>query len=128
MRFTGILTWISTKQNGTSKSGNNWEKVDFTVTENAERYPNVMLFTAFNDKLQQFQGLNIGDMVEVDYDSRVRDWTDNNGNPRKSLELTLFRIQRPGQVPTQPTTPTPAPAPAQSINFNEPQDNDGLPF
>lgn len=131
MKFTGTLSWLSARQNGVSKAGNNWEKVEFVVTEAVEKYPNEMLFTAFNDKLQMFQGLNVGDTVDVDYDSHVRDWTDAKGNARKSLELTLYKIQRVGQEGQ--TTPVPAQLPTQAIptnqkiNFNEQQD-DGLPF
>lgn len=131
MKFTGTLSWLSARQKGVSKTGNQWEKVELVVTEAAEKYPNEMLFTAFNDKLQLFQGMNIGDMVDVDYDSRVRDWTDSKGNARKSLELTLYKIQRVGQAGQ--TTPAPAQLPNQAmptqqpINFNDSQD-DGLPF
>ena len=124
MRFSGQLTWVSTKQGGVSKAGNNWEKVEFTVSENTDRFPNVLLFSALNDKIAQVLALNIGDMVDVDYDAKVRDWTDNKGNARKALELSLFRIQRAGQAAQ---APAPA-APAQPINFNQPQGNDGLPF
>ena len=119
MKFTGLLTWLSPKQEGVSKKGGNWEKVEFTVVENVDRYPSTLLFTAFgSEKIGAMMGFNLGDLVEVDYDARVRDWTDSQGNPRKSLELTLYTIKAAGQPAPITVAQQPVSAP-NTINFGE---------
>lgn len=127
MKFIGRLTWLSPKQEGTSKAGNHWEKVDFVVTENIDRYPSQILCSAMNDKIGQLMGINIGDLVELDYDLHVRDWTTQAGEQRKSMDASLYRITslevRQAATETQGYAATPqqaAPSPASQINFNEP--------
>ena len=141
MKFIGKLTWCSTKQEGTSKAGNHWEKVDFVVTENIDRYPSQVLCSAMNDKIGQLIGINIGDLVEIDFDLRVRDWTTQAGEARKSMDASLYRITSlearqeaaPAIAQAEPTGYAAPPQQASpyttgtQISFNEPQ-QDGLPF
>lgn len=108
MKFTGKLTWCSTKQEGTSKAGNHWEKVDFVVTENVDRYPCQVLCSAMNDKIDQLIGINIGDLVELDFDLRVRDWITKDGDQRKSMDASLWHIV---SLEKQPAPKQPQPVP-----------------
>lgn len=130
MNFQGIFTWVSPKVGGTSKAGNAWEKVEVVVTEDVPRYPSQLLFTAMNDRLQQFKGIKLGDRVSIDYDARVRDWTDKDGNLRKSMDLQIYTIAKVGEA-QQPAAPAQAPA---RISFTQPDpaplpaENDDLPF
>ena len=134
MKFVGNLTWLSTKQEGTSKAGNHWEKVDIVVTENVDRYPNQVLCSALNDKISQLVGINIGDLVEIVFDLRVRDWTTKTGEQRKSMDASLHRITQlearqeaaPETQGFAATNQQAAPTPNSQINFNEAQDE--LPF
>lgn len=124
MKFTGLITWFSPKQEGVSKKGSNWEKVEFTAVENVERYPSTLLFTAFGgDKISALLGFNIGDLVEINYDARVRDWTDSQGNARKSLDLSMYTIRVVGNQPAAPqpvAQPVMQPQPSQAaIKFTE---------
>lgn len=124
MKFVGFLTYVSPKTEGDSRNGNHWEKLEFVVTEQAERYPNTLLFTAFGgEKIGKFVELNIGDLVEVDYDARVRDWTDSQGNARKSLDLSMYTIRVVGNQPAAPqpvAQPMMQPQPSQAaIKFTE---------
>lgn len=147
MRFEGKLTYIGQKQEGTSQAGNAWAKVDIVVTENGTEYPNELLATAWNDKLEQFHGIRQGDDVVVDCDMKVREY-----NGRRYQDIKLWKIAKAGQVvqtavapqpqaETAVMTPTAAKvadlfqaAPVatarkkQDHDFNQPDENDGLPF
>jgi len=131
MKFQGTLTWMSPVAEGVSKAGNAWRKVEIVITEDVERYPNEILVSAFNARVDTLANLQIGQRVEVDYDARVRIWKNAAGEDRRSLELNLYTIAplnavqtvaQPVMQPAQPIQAQPAQA-APKINFdpfNEP--------
>lgn len=147
MKFEGKLTWVSSKQEGTSAAGNAWAKVDIVVTENNTAYPNELLATAWNDKLEQFAGIKVGDDVVVEFDMKVREY-----NGRRYQDIKLWKIAKAGQPVQTATAPqpqaetavmTPTAAKVADLfqaapvatarkkddhDFNQPDENDGLPF
>lgn len=146
MKFEGKLTWVSSKQEGTSAAGNSWAKVDIVVTENNTAYPNELLATAWNDKLEQFAGIKVGDDVVVEYDMKVREY-----NGKRYHDVKLWKITKAGEAPQAATMPQPAteqavmtptaakvadmfqaapiaPTKKTQKDFNQPDESDGLPF
>ena len=102
MTFQGKITYISPKQEGTSQAGKAWQKVDIVVTETGTNYPNELLVTAMNDRLEQFKGIKEGDMVTVDYDLHVREY-----NGRRYQNASLYKIAKV-EVAETATAPSPA--------------------
>lgn len=107
MTFQGKITYISPKTEGTSQAGNAWAKVDIVVTESGTNYPNELLVTAMNDRLDQFKGIKVGDMVTVDYDLRVREY-----NGRRYQNASLYKITK---VEAAETATAPAPATEKAV-------------
>lgn len=131
MIFTGKISFISPKTEGTSQAGNAWKKVEIVVTESGTNYPNELLATAMNDRLEQFAGIKVGDEVTVEYDLRVREY-----NGRHYMNAMLYKISKATPVEnakmpadkaveymTAATQSAPKPVPPQSA----PVYND-LPF
>lgn len=131
MKFQGTLTWMSAVTQGVSKAGNEWRKVEIVITEDVERYPNELLISAFNARVDTLANMRIGQRVEVNFDARVRVWHTAAGEERRSVELNLYTIApldavqtiaQPAQPVAQPIQAQPAQA-APKINFdpyNEP--------
>lgn len=117
---------MSPVADGVSKAGNAWRKVEIVITEDVERYPNEILVSAFNARVDTLARLQIGQRVEVDYDARVRIWKNAVGEERRSMELNLYTIAPLDAMqtiaqPAQPVQPAqPIARPAQQITFNEP--------
>ena len=93
LKFTGIITAISAKQSGESANGKHWDKQNFVVTEQKDRYPQSLLVEAFN-KSEIISKLQEGDEVEVKfmgYDDRKK--------MKLSRKVLLPRPPRPEQKP-----------------------------
>lgn len=121
MNFTGKITKMLPIQRGTSKaSGKEWQKVEFVIEENVEQYPDSLCIAAFNDKVEELVGINVGDIVNVEYNGRCNEY-----NGRVYNSLNLYKIEKVG-------APQPAPQPQQAqqpmSNVSIPQGGDDLPF
>ena len=144
MTFQGKITYISPKSEGTSQAGKPWQKVEIVVTESGTNYPNELLLTAMNDRLQQFAGIKVGDLVTVEYDLHVREY-----NGRRYQNASLYKISKAAEAAVAPQPQVeqavaPAPTPAkvgelftaapmarkkkEDHDFNKPDETDGLPF
>jgi single-strand DNA-binding protein len=73
-----------------------------------------------------------GRMAVVEGRLQIRDWTDNNGNKRRSTEVMVENIYfadsknaKPGEAATE-RTPNPAPPPKQE--YTDMDDQEELPF
>ena len=93
------------------------------VIENAEnpQYPEYIKFESMQDKVSLFDGLKVGDEVEVFFNLRGRPWTDRNGKTAYFNTLVVWRINTLSGSGSQPEY-----APPVDIN-STPQDDD-LPF
>lgn len=115
MILNGILQRILPMQSGTSKAGNEWQKVEFIVEETGSQHPDVLCITALNDHVQDLVGFNSGDAVEVEFSCRCNEY-----NGRVYNSLSLFKIAK-----EKVTAPQPQPQPQQGQIFNG---GDDLPF
>ena len=121
MKLKGKIQRILPMQQGTSKAGNNWQKVEFVIEEVGSEHPDIVCVSAMNDHVQELLGLNVGDTVDVDFSCRCNEY-----NGRVYNSISLFKIEKVG-VP-QPQAPQPMPQPQQAQNETLFHGNDDLPF
>lgn len=72
---TGTIVKFGLIESGTSKAGKEYRKQD-VVIEWGNKFKEYMCATAFNDKVDQLQKLNIGDVVTLEYSATSRAWND----------------------------------------------------
>lgn len=137
LEFKGYIKAVGQVQSGTSRSGKQWQKVEFVVEEMGNQYPSTIALTLFGDKVNEFQGLlAVNTQVNAKFDAQVREY-----NGRWFTNLNCWKLeplqapQRPAvaQVAQQPMqAPTDAPAqqqPVQQQMFAPKQaTKDDLPF
>jgi hypothetical protein len=92
-----------------------FRKQDLTIKTFDENYPQFLTFQVVNDKCDLVANLNAGDVVEVNYNLRGRQWTSPEGVTKYFNTVEAWSINLSGE-PVQ-TKQTPA---------NE--DDDDLPF
>lgn len=121
MKIKGRLAVILPVVRGTKKDGGEWSKIEFVVKEDRE-YGDEVFITAFGDKIEKVQALKINSMVDVTFNSRVREY---NGKYFKSN--IMYSIEQEGKQRTQ------QPRPTEQKHTDQPAtafgaDSDGLPF
>ena len=116
MKLKGTIQRILPMQSGTSKAGNEWQKVEFVVEEVNAPHPDIVCISAMNDHVQELLGFNAGDIVEVEFSCRCNDY-----NNRVYNSISLFKITKDGiSAPVQPQQ--------QPIPLQEKEQGDDLPF
>lgn len=117
MEIQGNISWVGTKQTGTSKNGNQWQKVSFEVTYEQGQYPHAIVFDCFDaniiDKL--YRGLQ----VSVKFDISTREY---NGKRYNDIRIWKDGLHAIGGAAQQ--APAPQPAPATTSTGGD----DSLPF
>jgi hypothetical protein len=119
--FKGRIEKIHEVQEGVSNNGNAWKKLGFLVTETEGQYPNSLGVTVFgNDKVDNFLKYNkVGQEVEVQFNTKCREYSDKNGVERFSNDINSWRINSVGGSSS---------AVDQYEGDSEPEDEDDLPF
>jgi hypothetical protein len=110
MVLRGKIQRILPMQQGTSKAGNQWQKVEFIIEEIDTEYPDILCVSAMNDHVPELLGLNAGDLVEVELKCRVNEY---NGRVYNSISLFKIVKAKPQQVVEQQVMPQQGYAPAQ---------------
>ena len=94
MEIKGTIKKKLKLQSGTSKAGNEWQKLDVIITQSDE-YSKEVCITAFGDKaIESVKRINEGDSVEVSvnvesreyngkYYTNITGWKWANGNTSK---------------------------------------------
>ncbi len=90
-----------------------FRKQDFTIKTFDEKYPQFLTFQVVNDKCDLVANMNTGDVVEVSYNLRGREWTSPEGTTKYFNTVEAWSIQ----LSSEPT-------PTQATNENA----DDLPF
>ena len=102
----GIISDIVVNE-GTTKKGEQWKAAEFTVTEDLpqDQYPNAVRMKQFGmgEKIKYVDGFlnnnNAGDLVEVEYSSKVRDYTNQNtGKTSYFQENSVFKVNSLSQA------------------------------
>lgn len=91
-----------------------FRKQDFTIKTFDEKFPQFLTFQVVNDKCDLVRNLNTGDVVEVSYNLRGREWNSPEGVTKYFNTIEAWSINLSSE-------PTPTPAPTN-------EDNDDLPF
>jgi hypothetical protein len=118
-----------------------FSKREFVLTDESSQYPQDILFQSVQDKCSLLDTYNVGDVVQVSFNLRGREWTSPQGEVKYFNTLEAWRIEG-GQ--TQTTAPASASASASQTNTTtapaaapvaQPQntmvsstDDDDLPF
>ncbi|MFK7973075.1 MAG: DUF3127 domain-containing protein [Bacteroidia bacterium] len=130
---------------------NTFRKREF-VLEYADNpmYPQYVLFQMVQDRVDLVSGYQVGDMVDVSFNIRGRQWTSPQGEIKYFNSLEAWRInpvqpgmmpgqqpaQQPGMMqqpgmaqPAQPAAPAQPQQPASpAVDVTQMADDDDLPF
>lgn len=93
MEITGVVKSVMPTQNGTSKSGKEWQKREFIIEETVGNYPNSMVITAFGDRVEKLNTVRVGDRVTARFDTLAREY-----NGRYFNNITLYDFAQPQQA------------------------------
>ena len=105
MKITGKITVVLPLQEGTSAKGTAWSKQTAVVEESEGQYPQSLAFDMMSDKIV---ALNVGDVVEIDFDTKAREYQGkyfNNVNAWKVTVVGSVTPQAPTATPQAPTPP-----------------------
>ena len=119
------------------KVSEKFSKREFVVTDETSQYPQDILFQSTQDKCSLLDAFKVGDVVQVSFNLRGREWTSPQNEVKYFNTLEAWRIegsQTQGDtsntaptstsVPTSTSTPTSKP----QETFVSSTDDDDLPF
>ena len=88
-------------ESGTSQAtGREWKSREFVAEEIEDvRYPNQVLMRLSGDDVKLIDGVNVGDTVELGFNSRVRSFQTRDGKTMKSQENNCWKVGLRNWVP-----------------------------
>ena len=113
MKISGIITVVLPLQEGTSAKGTAWSKQTAVVEESEGQYPQSLAFDMMGDKIA---ALTVGQQVEVDFDTKAREYQGKYFNNINAWKVTVIGATQ--TAPQTASTNTPPP----------PAEGTGLPF
>jgi len=117
-------------KNETKQVSDRFRKREFVI-EYADNpmYPQFVQFQLVQDKCELIESYNVGDMIQVEFDLRGREWTSPQGEVKYFNSLDAWRIA-PVQTsqPAAPTADAPPPAVPDALDVTQMEDEDDLPF
>lgn len=132
-KLTGTIKVIMDE----AKISDSFKKRDFVVTDNSSMYPQHILFQLTQDRCSLIEGYNVGEMVDVSFNIRGREWTSPQNEVKYFVTLEAWRIERANtngapvasgqQQMTSPASQQPI-APSVPDDLTSESDDDGLPF
>ena len=83
-------------ESGTSQAtGREWKSREFVAEEIAEvQYPNQVLLRLSGDNVKLIDGVNVGDTVDLGFNSRVRSYQTREGKTMHSQENNCWKISK----------------------------------
>jgi len=94
---------------------------EFVINDASGQYPQIIAFQSAQDRCEMLDNFNIGDMVEVNFNLRGREWTSPQGDVRVFNTLDAWKV-------TSLNAAAAAPATAASAETFTPETGDDLPF
>ena len=81
-------------ESGTSQTtGREWKSREFVAEEIADvQYPNQVLLRLGGENVKLIDGVNVGDTVELGFNSRVRSFQTRDGKTMHSQESNCWRV------------------------------------
>ena len=85
---------IMPMESGTSQTtGKEWKSREFVAEEIADvQYPNQVLLRLGGENVKLIDGVNVGDTVELGFNSRVRSFQTKDGKTMHSQENNCWRV------------------------------------
>jgi hypothetical protein len=110
----------------TQQKSERFTKREF-VLEIAEnpKYPQTVQFQLTGDRVNQIDGMNVGDQVRVEFSLRGREWRSPSGDVKYFNSLDVWRIE-PARANTQQSSRQNS-RNATSGNGNDPREKFGMP-
>jgi len=106
MRINGKITVVLPLQEGTSAKGTAWSKQTAVVEESEGQYPQSLSFDMMGDKIVP---LTVGQQVEVDFDTKAREYQGKWFNNVNSWKVTVIcATQAAPKTASTNTSPPPA--------------------
>lgn len=112
-----------------------FSKREFVITDESSQYPQDIIFQSVQDKCTLLDAFKLGDVVQVSFNLRGREWTSPTNEVKYFNTLEAWRIeggqaQTSAPAPAAQTNTAPAAAPvAQPQNtMVSSTDDDDLPF
>ena len=88
MRIAGTISKVLNPVTGTKADGGQWVKQEFIITlDGGGNYPDVMVITAFGDRVNDVQRLAIGQHVTALIDLKCREY-----NGRHFTNINLYKF------------------------------------
>jgi len=108
--------------NPTQVISEKFSKREFVI-ETQDKYPQLVMFQATQDKCTLLDNVKLNDNIEVSFNLRGREWTSPAGEVKYFNTLEAWRIELEGSAPVQ--TPN---APVQQSTTPANEEEDDLPF
>ena len=91
---------IMPMESGTSQTtGKEWKSREFVAEEIMDaRYPNQLLMRLTGDYVKLIDGVNVGDTVDLGFNTRVRAYQTRDGKNMHSQENSCWKINKKGRV------------------------------
>ena len=85
---------IMPMESGTSQTtGKEWKSREFVAEEIEDvQYPNQVLLRLGGENVKLIDGVNVGDTVELGFNSRVRSFQTRDGKTMKSQENNCWKV------------------------------------
>ena len=78
---------------------------EFVVTDNAQSYPQTILFQVTQDRCSLLDDIKVGDEISITFNLKGREWKNPQGEIKIFNSLDAFRIEKIGkQKPQQEET------------------------
>src|ERR1700752_4375055 len=120
-----MLTYTGTLKvkNSEVKVSDKFKKREFVLTDNAQSYPQTILFQLTQDRCSLIENAKVGDEVTVHFQLKGREWKNPQGEIKFFNSLDVFRVEKSGSASA---------ASSQEPSFNNetlvPTPDDDLPF
>ncbi len=79
--------------NDTQQITDSFKKREFVITDASGQYPQTILFQSVQDRCDMLNNFKVGDMVEVFFNLRGREWTNPQGEVKVFNSLDAWKIQ-----------------------------------
>lgn len=88
MDITGILKI----QGKTQKVSEKFSKREFVITENSSKYPQDIMFHLTQDRCDLIDDYKVGDVINVSFNLRGREWTSPQGEVKYFNTLEAWKL------------------------------------
>jgi len=99
--FTGTLVLIKE----TEEISDRFQKREFIVSDDDDKYEQLISFELHQDKVDLILGLNPGDKIKVGFNLRGREWIDNVGNKKYFNTLQAWRVDKLASAKEEDSNP-----------------------